>query len=197
MGIFNFISSLNVYSDENFERQLKKYDKEYGSKHLDFKLDMAYSHASVKSAFWWFENSIIKPNTGSDADIMLLHAKFKHSLEKKCDDSRDITRAIQSKFVSCVLPDIDYSKFKLKNKEECVNLIMEDYDKLRNNNNRNNHISPFITSTYYLIYNIEKMVTEDGKILRDENGKTAYYVWLKNFLNSIDEKFTNYDVISL
>ncbi len=110
--------------------ELKASKEEQGNENLNDlnrKLKEAYKHKSAKSAFWWYENCKIKPNTGHMEDTLLLHNKFRQSLNSVSIEELE-------RFIFLVLPDIDYKlkgagAFKFEGKADCAKDIISEYMK--------------------------------------------------------------------
>jgi len=219
MGIFNFSFASDRYTDKGFDKEMdsleksyKQYKEAYRAEHLPkIKMERAYCHESVKSAFWWYENCTAKPNTGSKLDTELLHVKFKHSLESHTvtgtfsTKTTAVDKETQEHFVSLVLPNVDYMAKGYQSKEHCVKKIMEDYEAFKQKKN-NFHASPFVTSTYWLLLHFnEDWVTIDAdgkKVLKKDQmflGQPATMLakMIAEFLMRLEEKYKSYRVISM
>lgn len=204
---------VDMFSDEDFDRELSEYNewdedrKERAGS--DWILKVAYRHRSVKSAFWWYEHTPNKPNTGSDRDVELLHVKFKHSLESHNYgyDTRKVTKEVQEKFLMLVLPDIDYSVLGYhgeNGKEQCMKKIMEQYEAQKQFKHENRmlecymhlHASPFLTGFGWTVYHLEEVDGEDENGNRDVEALSKklsqkYSKWFVSFFPEIWKKYSN------
>ena len=131
---------------------------------------LAYASRSAKSAFKWFELCNPKPNSCSDLDIERLHVKFMKSLCKA-------DKATQERFVSLVLPDIDYKAKGYESEEQAAKGIMEEYSVLKNKTSANEeHISPFISARYYIAIAYSTEVSECPEALKTQYQRFFNYM---------------------
>lgn len=185
-----------------FEERLKEIDKKGGPDIEKKKLEMAYSHLSSCSAFWWYEHMPVKPNTGSDRDVEMLHAKYRCSLQKTSDVPYDKRPEIQAKFIRLVLPNINYEARGFHDKEDCIKQMIKFCDsKMAREKNLTEFASPFLSPQYWLLFNSDNNCIQDGKIIILENGgipfddelHKAYNEWLNKMIKIIARKYKYFD----
>lgn len=209
------LSLFPTSAEKDFANELNRCDKNSETSSLEYKLKMAYCHPSAKSAFWWYENALIKPNTGSDEDIELLHAKYNFSLAtslgshirngwgaghwddyyyrndkgKKCNEV--ITQELQKQFVALTLPDVDYPFLGAHDKEELVNNIFREEIKMLTDGYP--YTSPFITSSYWLAFHYDEYFVENGEDIENTVGKELAMKKLGHLRSYLKDKYrTNY-----
>lgn len=136
------------FLDKHFDVEINKdYDD-------DYKMVLAETHRSIKSAFWWYEHLSEKPNTGSIKDVIALHNKFITSFAVEANEKKIIPNERIISFLEFVLPDRDdmmYSSYgyDVKNRSDMARLLTNIY----NDNKSVKQMSPFLLPQYWIIYN--------------------------------------------
>ncbi len=176
MGIISSVLGILCgIKKEKREPHIKKMKRIIADKNLDLetKLKEVYKLRNEESAFWWYENSIKKPNTGSKENIEKLHTKFlclsEYQLESLYYSKAKTGSVEQMKdFVRMTLPDIDYKKKGFEDKEACLEEMFKQWQPLRlfickrfNNSSRYDYeLSPYYTPAYWSLFN-EKVELHD------------------------------------
>lgn len=153
-------------------------------------LAIAFTHQSVRSAFWWLRH--IEDNALNY--YKLLHIKFKRSLETEYygKNSKKVHGDNRLAFVSANVKvlgnNFDYSVFG--GRISFIFKILESYDDLLKSDDSmiSSNASPFLTFEFWL-YREHKRLLAEGRGLFDANVIEEYNTWFTETVNYFNEKY--------